>query len=310
MGKKVFITGGTGLIGQGLQQAFVAQGWRGSVLTRSLSHSGKKILPQLQAVEGDITEKNWFKQLAGHDVLIHLAGFPLFDKRWSVATKAMIRDSRVTGTKNLVTAIKALAKDQRPKRIISASAVGYYGILVGDQPLDESALPGDDFLAQVAVDWEKEAEEFQSYVDHVTIFRIGVVLSLAGGMLARVIPIFRSALGGKLGTGKQWISWIHADDVIQFMSQAALSHQWPAGLYNLTAPNPVTNAEFTKVLGHLIKRPTVLAIPKVILQNILGEGSRYVLTGQRVIPAKLIQSGATFYFPKIDVALQDLLRKS
>lgn len=305
---RVFLTGGTGLIGRSLQRALTSRGLGGTVLTRNPHTTRDRIYPSFQSLQGDVTQTSWHSAIRDHDVLIHLAGFPLFEQKWSLETKKIIHTSRVIGTKNLVRGIAALSPKDRPKRVICASAVGYYGIKSGDRMLYESSKPGDDFLANTAHQWEQQAAEL-SELTHLTIFRIGVVLSKEGGMLKRVLPIFRSGLGGRISSGKQWISWIHLSDVTKMMLEACLSDSWQKGVYNLCAPNPVTNQEFTKSLSKLLKRPSFIPVPEAVLRQILGEGSRYLVTGQRVSPKKLLDHQKTFDFPNIDMALAHLLRQ-
>ena len=304
---RFFMTGGTGLIGRSIQRELVNQELGGSILTRSVTKAKNRIYPGFKGVAGDITTTAWLHHLAHHDVIIHLAGYPLFQQRWSQQTKQMIHQSRILGTQNLVQGIKSLPKEQRPKRIISASAIGYYGISSGDTWLDESTGAGDDFLAATAQKWEESAADLQEMVDEFTIFRIGVVLSLEGGMLERVVPIFRSGFGGRLSTGYQWISWIHLHDATQIILKACLSPHWQPGVYNLCAPHPVTNRQFTKALGKRLRRPSFIPVPEAVLRKILGEGSRYVTTGQRVSSNKLTQAGESFQFSNIESALADLI---
>lgn len=304
---KFFITGGTGLIGRAIQKHLISLGHSGTILTRSVKQS-PYIYDGFRALTGDITHTDWLDGLANHDVLIHLAGYPLFQQRWSQEVKKQIQNSRVLGTQNLVYGIKKLPKSSRPTRIISASAVGYYGISSGHTILDEESPGGDDFLALIAKQWEESSDSLHECVDQLTIFRIGVVLSLDGGMLKRVIPIFRSGLGGRLADGHQWISWIHLNDVVQFFINASCDAHWIGGTYNLCAPHPVTNRTFTKTLGKLLRRPAFIPVPRAILTQILGEGSQYVTTGQRVVPKKLIQQSHTFQFNHINEALNHLVK--
>lgn len=304
---RIFMTGGTGLIGRSLQRELVERKLGGTILTRSVTQAKNRIYPGFTGLEGDITATTWLASLAQHDVLIHLAGYPLFQQRWSDAVKERIHRSRILGTQNLVKGIAALPPEQRPRRIISASAVGYYGASAGSLWFDEQSPPGDDFLAQTARQWEDSAAPLADLVEQLTVFRIGIVLSLEGGMLERVVPIFRSGLGGRLASGWQWVSWIHLDDVTQIMLQACLASQWQAGTYNLCAPEPVTNRQFTKTLGQYLRRPAFIPVPEVVLRKILGEGARYVTTGQRVSAKALTALGCTMQFPTLEAALADLI---
>ena len=306
---RVFITGGTGLIGTHLQKKFHSIDINGTILTRSKHNKDCDNIYGFNYTLGDIITHPWQESIQGYDSIIHLAGFPLFEKKWSTATKKLIRDSRVIGTKNLVKAVSDLNVEHRPKNVICASAVGYYGTSF-DQTFDESSPPGDDFLADIAKDWEKVASELQDKIDNLTIIRIGIVLSCKGGMLYRVLPIFKSGLGGRLSSGKQWISWVHIDDVVEVIVKSITDSSWQPGIYNLSSPNPVTNLYFTKKLGSLLKRPSFIPVPQRILTSILGEGSYYVVTGQKVIPKKLLDIGFKFSFEDLDSALNNLLKKS
>ena len=234
---------------------------------------------------------------------INLAGAPIF-KRWTRETKAMIRDSLVLTTKNLVKAMRTCKGKETT--LISTSAIGYYGFH-DDEELDESCVPGDDFFASLSKDWEAAALQAKQYDVRVLICRIGIVLGTRGGALGQMIPLFKMGLGSPLGSGEQWLSWIHEQDLVRIYL-FLLDQENLEGPVNCTAPAPVKNREFTKALGKALKRPTFMpAVPGFMLKIIKGEFGNILLKGQRVFPKKLSDTGFVFQFPLIDDALQDLL---
>jgi uncharacterized protein (TIGR01777 family) len=300
---KIFMTGGTGFVGTTLTQKLVEQGHQVTVLTRKIS--GAPISEKgVSLIEGDpTTEGAWQEQLSHHKAVINLAGASIL-RRWTREAKAMIRDSRVLTTKNLVKAMRA-CKD-KDTTLISASAIGYYGFH-GDEELDESYAPGNDFLALLSKDWEEEALQARQYGVRVLICRIGIVLGTRGGALGQMIPIFKMGLGSPVGTGEQWLSWIHEHDLVRIYL-FLLDKKDLEGPVNCTAPGPVKNREFTKALGKALKRPTFMpAVPGFMLKIIKGEFGNVILKGQRVVPKKLSDAGFDFQFPRISDALQDLL---
>ena len=312
---KVFVTGGTGLVGRPLLADLASMRVQGAVLTRDKTRAQKNSLPQgFVTVEGDISEPSWVSSLKGHDVVVHLAGYPLFEKRWSGEVKKLIRDSRVQGTKVLAQGIRSLAAPERPRRVLCASAVGYYGTSSTEE-FTESSPAGDDFLAQVAVEWEQASRLLEGEVEELSIFRLGIVLSPEGGMLARVLPIFKAGLGGKIATGGQWISWVHHHDVREVLKKCILGPGFAApsssssSVYNLCAPHPVTNKEFTQALAQLLARPSFFKVPQLFLQTLLGEGSHYLVRGQKVKPSALLEHGHTFTYPELGPALEHLLKE-
>jgi uncharacterized protein (TIGR01777 family) len=241
--------------------------------------------------------------LRGADAVIHLIGEPVA-QRWSQDAKARIRDSRVTATRMLVAGLGKLAEAARPAVLVSQSATGFYGPS-DDGELDESAPPGNDFLAQVVGEWEAEAAGAADLA-RVVCTRTGVVLSASGGALDKMLPFFRSGVGGPVAGGRQYVPWIHLDDVVAGLLFVA-DHPAVAGPVNLTAPSPVTNAELSRALGRVLHRPAVLPVPGLALRVLYGEMAQIVTTGQRVIPRRLREAGFEFGHPELEPALRDVL---
>ena len=230
--------------------------------------------------------------LAGRDAVIHLAGEPVA-QRWSAKAKRAIRDSRAIGTRNLV---EGLTRAQpRPRTLVSSSATGYYGAH-GEEPLDEDAPPGEDFLAQVCVEWEDAAAAAGQLGTRVVQVRTGVVLDRRGGALGKMLPAFRLGVGGPVAGGYQYMSWIHAQDVVGMMLAALDDERW-SGPINATAPEPVQNRDFAKVLGKVLGRPSLLPVPRLALRALYGEMAGIVTTGARVMPAKPLVLGYEFAHP-------------
>jgi uncharacterized protein (TIGR01777 family) len=247
-------------------------------------------LPPLQAFEGC-------------DAVINLAGESIAG-RWTAPKKQLIRDSRVLGTKNLVNAFAQLSS--RPKVLISASAIGYYGDR-GEETLTEDAAPGSDFLAQVCRDWENEALKAESLGMRVVRLRIGLVLGRGGGTLQALLPLFRVGLGGPLGSGRQWWSWIHRDDLCRLIVQI-LANESISGPVNATAPQPVRQKEFAQVLGRVLRRPAFLPTPAFALKIALGEFADGILASQRVLPRRAQEMGYRFQFEELEGALREILQ--
>ena len=241
----------------------------------------------------------------GVDCVIHLAGESVGEGRWNEAKKNRIRESRVAGTRNLVEGIARL--DKKPRVLVSASAVGYYGSR-GDQVLTESTSPGDDFLAEVCIGWEEEAAKARQHGVRVVSMRVGVVLGSGGGALAKMLTPFRLGVGGRLGDGRQWMPWIHIDDLVGIILHSCQNDS-VSGPVNGTTPNPVTNFEFTKTLGRVLKRPTVFPMPRFMLRLALGEFGDVLLTSQRAVPEAAQKSGYEFQYPDLEGALRAILKR-
>jgi uncharacterized protein len=245
--------------------------------------------------------------LAGRDAIVHLAGESTA-QRWRKRTREQIRDSRVLGTRHLVAGLRTVgaeSSDALPRVLVSASAVGYYGAR-GEEPLDEDASAGRDFLAELCAAWEAEAASASELGIRVARLRIGVVLDPRGGALARMLPPFRLGLGGAVAGGRQYISWIHREDLVELVLRAIDDRRW-AGPLNATAPQPVRNAEFSHALGRALHRPALLPVPGLALRLVYGEMASLVTTGARALPAKALVLGYRFRHPALDETLRSLL---
>jgi uncharacterized protein (TIGR01777 family) len=300
---KIFMTGGTGFVGTTLTEKFTQKGHQVTVLTRAIGED--RDLPQgASYLEGDPTEKGpWQEKVPQHDVIVNLAGASIF-RRWSDAAKEAIRESRILTTQNLVEALSARKGEET--LLLSTSAVGYYGPH-GDGELDEQSPPGEDFLASLAQEWESSALEAEAFGARVVLLRFGIVLGRKGGALGQMVPLFKLCLGSPLGSGQQWFSWIHEEDLARVYLYAMERKDF-SGAINCTAPNPVRNKELTKILGEILGRPTFLpAVPGCVIKMIMGEFGSVLLEGQKVLPKKLLEMGFTFAYPEMRQALQDLV---
>jgi uncharacterized protein (TIGR01777 family) len=295
---KIVVSGSTGLIGSALTQALQRRDQDVVPLVRRRVAPGEHALAW-DAERGTIDRGG----LEGTDVVIHLAGENVFG-RWSAAKKRRIRDSRVQGTRLLCDALAGLHR--RPATLLAASAVGYYGDR-GEEAVTEESAPGEDFMAHVARDWEAATAPATHAGIRVVNMRIGVVLTTRGGALAIMLPAFRLGLGGPIGSGDQYLSWIVLDDIINAMLHL-LNNQNLVGPVNLTAPAPATNRDFVTTLARLLRRPAVLRVPALALRMIFGtDSAALVQSGQRVLPARLAASGFDFGFKDVEQALRYLL---
>ena len=301
---KILMTGGTGFVGSNLTEALGRDGHRVTVLTRSAR--GDRTLPEGSVfLEADPTEPGpWQEQVPEHDVLINLAGASIF-QRWTDKARKRMRESRLRTTRNLVDAL-AGAERGGSARLLSTSAVGYYGY-AGDEPLTEESPPGDDFLAVLSKDWEQEALRARKAGAGVVILRFGVVLGGEEGALAKMVPLFRRYLGGPLGSGEQWFSWIHIQDLVAIY-RFVMGRPDLEGPLNCTAPRPVRNRELTRALAGALEKPAFMPpVPGFVIRAVLGEFGNVLLKGQRVIPERLTREGFTFRHPDIEGALDDLV---
>jgi uncharacterized protein (TIGR01777 family) len=301
---RIVITGATGFIGSHLVRRLLADGHALVALTRNVE-GARRVLPvRCECHAWNPAASPEAAVLRGADALVHLAGEGIADRRWTPARKQAIRESRVAGTGALVRAIAALPDAARLATLISASAIGYYGDR-GDEQLDEQAAAGSDFLAEVCRAWEHEAFAAGELGVRVAVVPIGVVLGKDGGALRKTLLPFRLGLGGRLGSGRQWMSWVHVDDLVGLFAHA-IDHTEVSGVLNGVAPAPVTNAEFTAALGRALHRPAVLPVPAVALRLALGEMSAMLLASQRVLPRAAQRLGFEFRYPEIGPALADL----
>jgi uncharacterized protein (TIGR01777 family) len=297
---KITLTGGSGFIGRRLMKTMAANGHTVHILSR---HAGTNLPPGVKLSVWDALKgEPPADALEGADAVINLAGEPVAQK-WSAAAKQKIRDSRIGGTQRLIQALSTIS--QRPSVLVSASAIGIYGSR-GDEALTEASAPGAGFLAEVCQEWEKEADMAESLGMRVAKIRIGIVLDKNGGALAKMLPAFRNFAGGRLASGKQWMSWIHLQDLGGLLKYAVESPV--RGVLNGTAPNPVTNAEFTKKLAAALHRPALLPVPAMALRAIFGEMSEVLVTGQRVLPKAAQAAGFQFQYPELGPALANLLK--
>lgn len=300
----VAITGATGFIGGHLVSRLDTEGISWSVLTRSVERARQK-LPHARSIvhwdpPGTAPEAS---KLEGLDAVVHMAGVPVA-QRWTRAAKAAILESRVRSTETLTETLLTLRTP--PPVLVSHSAIGFYGPR-DDSPLDENATGGSDFLARVCRSWEDAARPAREHGIRVVNPRIGIVLGPDGGALPMMLPPFRLGIGGPIGSGKQWMSWIHIDDVVGLLLHA-IREPAIAGPLNATSPAPVRNKEFAQALGAALHRPALLPTPVIGLKLIYGEFADILATGQRVIPAKARQTGYVFRFPDLGDALRDVLK--
>ena len=295
----ILITGGTGFIGSALTKRLIEQGHAVTVLSRNPDKVAKNCAPGVKALGG-------LAQLKAEDrypIIINLAGAPIVDARWSEARKQLIRDSRIGLTNQLIAGIARMTV--KPELLISGSAIGYYGDQ-GDTVLTEPSTPGEDFSGRLCADWEAAAKQAEQFGVRVCLIRTGLVIDDGGGFLQRLLPPFRLGLGGRLGDGRQWMSWIHRQDWIT-LALTMIADTAMQGAYNATAPNPVTNAEFTRILALSLHRPALLPVPAWLLKILLGESSQLVLGSQRVLPERLLAQGFTFQYDDLAVALKETL---
>jgi uncharacterized protein len=307
---RVFVTGGTGLVGSRLVRRLRERSDDVSLLTRRPAAARERFGTDCTIVEGDPMQAgSWMDAVRDCDAVIHLAGENIFARRWSDEFKSLLRDSRVKSTEHIV---QALARNPRntagsPRVLVNASAIGYYGPH-GDEEITEESPAGDDILARLCVDWEQAARQAETHGVRVALVRVGVVLDKEGGALSKLLTPFKLCVGGPAGSGKQWMSWIHHADLVGLFL-LPLENATVSGPLNGTAPQPVTNRDFGKALGHALGRPSFMPTPRFALRVMLGEVADVITKGQRVLPKGALAAGYSFRFPEIGAALQDVLRQ-
>lgn len=301
---KIFISGGSGFIGQNLSKKLVSEGHSVTVLSRDLSKAKGVLGDEVSIIEGDpATVGDWQDQIDGHDGVVNLCGEAILAKKWTPERKKLIVDSRIVSTGNIVSAIKRASN--KPGVLISGSAIGIYGD-GGSDELTEDSSEGDSFGAKLCHDWEEAANSATALGVRVVKIRTGDVLG-KGGILAKMETPFKIYLGGPFGSGKQYTSWIHIDDhvgiVIKILEDESIS-----GPVNLVAPNPVTGRQFADALGKALKKPSWFAVPKFTLDLMFGEGSELILESKKALPKKMLDSGYRFKFENLDKALADIYK--
>jgi len=306
---RIIIAGGTGFLGGPLAEMYAEESHDVRVLTRSLMsgdtrHDPGTGVPGITRVgwKPDGTTGPWAAVVDGADAVVNLSGESLAEKRWNPSAKERLRQSRLLATRSLAAAIAAARTP--PPVLISGSAVGYYGP-TDSQPITESQPPGNDFLAQLCVDWEKEAQKAKRPGTRVVLLRTGIVLERSGGALFEMMKPFRFFVGGRLGSGRQYMSWIHRLDWVEIVRWIV---QTPSvsGPVNATAPHPVTNRHLARALGRAMRRPSLVPVPRFALKIVIGEFADSLLTGQRVLPARAQEAGYHFRYPEIEMAFRGI----
>jgi len=307
---KVVVTGATGFIGSALVPALRARGDSVTVLSRDAERA-KRVLGEVEAVTAELeTPGRWSEALAGAGAIVHLAGEPVAAKRWDARQKQVIRDSRVEATRVLVEAIEKLAIAERPKALIAASGIDYYPYALDKAEFDDDEVveddpPGDTFLARVCRDWEREAMAAAPFGVRVVTMRTGLVIGRGGGALAKLAPAFKLFVGGKLGSGRQWVSWIHLDDAVGAYLAATTDERY-RGPINLVTDS-IRNKDFSRALGAALGRPSWLPVPKLAVKVAAGEFAETVLHGRRAVPKRLRELGYAWRQPELAAALADAL---
>lgn len=298
---KILITGARGLIGTALQKSFEEKGYDLLLASRNAPKNDTQVRWNMDTGFADED----LPRLEGLDAVIHLAGESISSiLRWTDEKKKAIRDSRVFGTRTMIEAFARL--ERKPKVFISGSAIGFYGDR-GDQEMTEASAAGDTFLAEVCKEWEAESRRAEDMGIRTVLLRTGIVLSKDGGALATMLTPFKFGVGGVVGSGKQWMSWVSMDDVVGIVN-FALENESLRGAINVTSPNPVTNEEFTKTLGSVLYRPTILPLPEFAVNLVFGEmGDALLLDSTRVVPKRLLDTGYQFRYTALKPALEHAL---
>jgi uncharacterized protein len=299
---RITVTGATGLIGSRIVAALLRRGDEVTVLSRDPDRA--------RAALGDVEAAAWSAMqapapagaLSGRDAVVHLAGENIA-QRWTEESKRRIHDSREVGTRNLVAGLAAA--DERPRALVSASGIDYYGPS-GDEPITEDASPGDDYLARVCIAWEREAQAAGELGLRVANMRTAIVLDKGGGALSKMLPFFRLGVGGPVAGGRQYMPWIAVDDIVGLYLAALDDDAW-SGPFNASAPDPPTNREFSRVLGRVLRRPAFAPVPSLAVRVLYGEMAQLVLAGQRVVPSRALEQGYVFRQTDLEAGLRDAL---
>jgi uncharacterized protein (TIGR01777 family) len=306
---KIIITGGSGLIGRRLTKNLTQNGHEVVILSRTPSKLSA--LPSgASVVQWDAkSSTGWEDEAEKADAIVNFAGANLagegfFPTRWSEDRKRLLYDSRINSGNAVVEAVTKA--ETKPKVVIQASAIGYYGPR-GDEKITEESSPGSDYLARICVDWESSSEEVEKFGVRRVVIRSGIYLTPDDGALMRLLLPFKLFAGGPFGDGQQWYSWIHPTDEVEAI-RFLIEHPDASGVFNLTSPNPEKNRDFAKILGRVMKRPSFMPVPGFALKTLFGEVTTVVLDGQRVLPERLQELGFSFKFPNLESALQDLLK--
>lgn len=300
---KVLVTGATGFVGSYLVKRLQREGHTVQVLSRNISSAQEKLGKDVKVFQWEIENLPPKEALVGVDAVVNLSGEGIANKRWTAVQKIKIYNSRILGTENLLKGIQKL-DSSKPKVIVSASAIGFYGD-GGEKELKENTEKGVGFLSDVCADWEKVAKENSKGIRLVQL-RIGVVLGKNGGMLQKLLPLFKLGLGGPVGKGTQWMSWVHLEDLVSLILYS-LEKNTVSGPLNAVAPHPVTNKEFTKAMGAALSRPAIFPAPAFGIKLMMGELSALVLDSQKVSAEKAEQLGYKFHYPLIKSALNEIV---
>ncbi len=297
---KILITGGTGFLGTAVSERFLRAGHELVVLTRKVPSKKER---GIEFIQYDYSHDELLEEVfRGIDGVIHLAGEDLSSSRWSKSKKEAIRSSRVDYTKKIVSFIN---QNIKLKFFLSASAVGFYPQTKDDQSFDEYSSSGNDFLSQICRAWEAEVLKLKN-AERILITRFGVVLGKNGGALKKALPVFQAGTGGRIGDGRQWMSWIHIDDLVEALLTLISSET--QGVFNMTSPYPVRNVEFTETLANVLHRPAFMPVPETVLKLMVGEMATLLLSSQRVLPKRLEALGFSFKYPELSKALEHLLK--
>jgi len=289
----LFITGATGFIGSALCSRLLKEHHHITVLTRTPEkvHAPLNVITAITQLNTEVV----------FDVVINLAGEPIADKRWSNQQKQRILTSRITTTQQLITFLKRVK--HKPQLLINGSAIGYYGISQSNTAIDENEAGDESFSSQLCQQWEAAALQAETVGIRTCLLRTGIVLGKGGGALSKMLLPFKLGLGGRIGDGKQWMSWVHLDDLVGIIFYC-IKHEQVSGAINGTSPNPVTNQEFTKTLGKVLKRPTIFPMPNVIIKLLMGQmGEELLLSGKKILPINIAAAGYDFQYPQLEQAL-------